>query len=76
MQEMKSNNYIELKLLVDTMLKRIFGIENVLFTDKSIFHINGHVNKHICRYWSMGTLRLEFEGYNCRMQQDESTWHT
>ena len=60
-QEMKPNDYIERKLLADTMLERFSSLENVLFTDEAHFHINGHINKHNCRYWSTENPRLKHQ---------------
>ncbi|CAH2088890.1 unnamed protein product [Euphydryas editha] len=60
-QKMKPNDYIQRKLLADTMLERFSSLENVLFTDEAHFHINGHVNKHNCRYWSTENPRLKHQ---------------
>ena len=60
-QEMKPNDYIERKLFADTMLERFCSLENVLFTDEAHFHLNGHINKHNCRYWSTENPRLKHQ---------------
>ncbi|CAH2108547.1 unnamed protein product [Euphydryas editha] len=34
------------------MLDRFRNFNNIFFSDEAHFHINGHVNKQNCRYWS------------------------
>ncbi|CAF4943955.1 unnamed protein product [Pieris macdunnoughi] len=34
------------------MLERLNNFNNVMFSDEANFHLNGHVNKQNCRFWS------------------------
>jgi hypothetical protein len=38
-------------------------INGVLFTDKSVFHITDHINRHSCPIWGEGAEQAnEFDG--------------
>ena len=50
-QELQPNDPILRRAFVQTMLERFWSFNNILFSDESHFHINGHVNKQNCRYW-------------------------
>ncbi|CAH1989820.1 unnamed protein product [Acanthoscelides obtectus] len=51
-QELKDNDAIQRLNFANEMLNRFSSLNNVLFSDEAHFHLNGHVNKQNCRYWS------------------------
>lgn len=51
-QKLKPNDFNLRKLYAETMLERFSNFDNILFSDEAHFHLNGHVNKQNCRYWS------------------------
>lgn len=51
-QKLKDTDTIHRLNFANEMLNRFTSFNNVLFSDEAHFHINGHVNKQNCRYWS------------------------
>lgn len=51
-QELKPSDYEQRLNFVQEMLARFATFDNILFSDEANFHLNGHVNKQNCRYWS------------------------
>lgn len=43
------------------MLQRFPTFENIMFSDEANFHLNGHVNRHNCRYWANENPRQKHE---------------
>lgn len=51
-QELKDTDAIQRLNYANEMFSRFSSFNNVLFSDEAHFHINGHVSKQNCRYWS------------------------
>lgn len=51
-QELKDTDPMHRLNFANEMFDRFTSFNNVLFSDEAHFHINGHVNKQNCRYWS------------------------
>ncbi|XP_048484480.1 uncharacterized protein LOC125490157 [Plutella xylostella] len=60
-QELKPNDLNLRKLFAETMLERFKSFNNILFSDEAHFHLNGHVNKQNCRYWSTENPKAKHE---------------
>ncbi|RZC32365.1 hypothetical protein BDFB_007820, partial [Asbolus verrucosus] len=56
LQELSEDDFDRRIEFCETMMHRINQdgnfINRVLFSDESTFCLNGHVNRHNCRYWS------------------------
>jgi len=50
-QELKPQDAIQRLEFVNQAIERLQTF-NILFSDEANFHLNGHVNKQNCRYWS------------------------
>lgn len=51
-QELKDSDHESRLNFATEMLERFNSFDNILFSDEANFHLNGHVNKQNCRYWS------------------------
>lgn len=51
-QELKPDDANNRLNFVNLMLERFNNFNNVIFSDEANFHLNGHVNKQNCRFWS------------------------
>lgn len=51
-QELKPQDAGQRLDFVNQMIERFPTFTNILFSDEAHFHLNGHVNKQNCRYWS------------------------
>ena len=40
------------KIIMDKLNQNVNFVNHILFSDESTFCLNGHVNRHNCRYWS------------------------
>lgn len=60
-QELKPTDYPLRLNFANEMLQRFPTFENILFSDEANFHLNGHVNKQNCRFWSNENPREKHE---------------
>ncbi|XP_069359553.1 histone-lysine N-methyltransferase SETMAR-like [Maniola hyperantus] len=60
-QELNPNDLNLRKSYAETMLTRFSNFHNILFSDEAHFHLNGHVNKQNCRYWSSENPKAKHE---------------
>lgn len=51
-QELKPQDAGQRLQFVNQVTARFATFNNILFSDEAHFHLNGHVNKQNCRYWS------------------------
>ncbi|CAH2093266.1 unnamed protein product [Euphydryas editha] len=51
-QELKPQDANNRLSFANQMLDLFTNFNNVMFSDEAIFHLNGHVNKQNCRFWS------------------------
>lgn len=51
-QELKETDAIQRVNYANEMFNRFTSFNNIMFSDEAHFHINGHVSKQNCRYWS------------------------
>jgi hypothetical protein len=51
-QELKPHDANNRLNFANQMLDRFNNFHNVMFSDEANFHLNGHVNKQNCRFWS------------------------
>ncbi|TLM65355.1 DUF4817 domain-containing protein, partial [Acinetobacter baumannii] len=51
-QELKETDGIQRQNYANEMLNRFTSFNNIMFSDEAHFHLNGHVSKQNCRYWS------------------------
>lgn len=51
-QELKPNDLNLHRVFVETMLEHFVNFNNIFFSKKAHFYLNGHVNKQNCRYWA------------------------
>lgn len=54
-QELKESDFDLRKNFCETMLERFRTVNPIFWSDEAHFHLNGHVNKQNCRYWSPRT---------------------
>lgn len=56
LQELSEDDFDRRVEFCDIMMNKIDErhtlLDNILFSDESTFMLNGHVNRHNCRYWS------------------------
>ena len=57
-QELKPN---EERIIVDTIFERFKNFNNMFSTDEARFHLNGHLNKQNCRFWSRENPKLKYQ---------------
>lgn len=50
-QELQPRDHANRLLFANEIMNRFPEVDNILFSDESHFHLNGHVNTHNCRYW-------------------------
>lgn len=51
-QELKPTDPADRLFFANEIMDRFPETDNILFSDEAHFHLNGHVNKQNCRYWS------------------------
>jgi len=51
-QELKPQDSVNRLQFVNQVTERFSTFNNIWFSDDAHFHLNGHVNKQNCRYWS------------------------
>lgn len=51
-QELKPTDPADRLFFANEIMDRFPEADNILFSDEAHFHLNGHVNKQNCRYWS------------------------
>lgn len=51
-QELKESDFVSRKKNCEMMLERFRTVNSIFWSDEAHFHLNGHVNKQNCRYWS------------------------
>lgn len=51
-QELKPQDPIQRLEFVNKITERLQTFTNIIFSDEAHFHLNGHVNRQNCRYWS------------------------
>jgi hypothetical protein len=51
-QALKPNDPAQRLQFANEVLERFTSFNNIFFSDEAHFHLNGHVNRQNCRYWS------------------------
>ena len=51
-QQLQENDFVSRKNFCEMMLERFRTVNSIFWSDEAHFHLNGHVNKQNCRYWS------------------------
>ena len=52
-QELKPQDHAHRLQFANEMLERFTSFTNIFFSDEAHVHLNGHVNRQNCRYWSV-----------------------
>lgn len=60
-QELKDTDAIQRENYANEMLNRFTSFNNIMFSDEAHFHLNGHVSKQNCRYWSPNNPKLKHQ---------------
>lgn len=57
------------ELMSEMLINRPEQLHNICFSDEATFSLQGDVNKHNCRYWSIENPRILREGHTQRPQK-------
>jgi len=60
-QQLKPQDYAHRLQFANEMLERFASFNNIFFSDEAHFHLNGHVNRQNCRYWSDTNPKLKHQ---------------
>lgn len=60
-QELKPQDHAHRLQFANEMLERFTSFTNIFFSDEAHVHLNGHVNRQNCRYWSDTNPKLKHQ---------------
>lgn len=60
-QELKPQDRAHRLQFANDMLEKFTNFNNIFFSDEAHFHLNGHVNRQNCRYWSDTNPKLKHQ---------------